>query len=81
MKVIKEQSDFIDIGKRHTIEFSNAELIIIVAAIGKVSSEDLNRELADSTFFTRDFSKLNESYIYDDLLELLKKENIVREDF
>lgn len=81
MRVITYESKVIDLNKKHIIEFKNDELITIMAALSRSSQSGIERELADQGVFTKDFSNISTPFISNELKELLKKENIVREDF
>lgn len=83
MRVIENtEIKSIDLQKKHLIEFTNAELATILSAFGSNNDIKIEDALSDLDIYSVDLSAHDKSEVlYDDLIELLKKENIVREDF
>ncbi|EAH4072362.1 TPA: hypothetical protein PNM03_002063 [Listeria monocytogenes] len=68
--------------KKHLIEVTNAELATILSAFGSNTDMNIEETLGDLDVYTMDLSTYSTSdELYDDILELLKKENIVQEDW
>lgn len=83
MRVIKNtEIKNIDLQKKHLIEVTNAELATILSAFGSTSDMKIETDLGDLEIYTMDLSAHSTSdELYDDILELLKNENIVQEDW
>lgn len=83
MRVIENtEIKSVDLQKKHLIEVTNAELATILSAFGSNNDMKIETDLGDLDIYTMDLSTYSTSdELYDDILELLKKENIVREDW
>lgn len=82
MRVVKQSEAAIDLTKKHLIEFTNSELTTLTAAIGSTSDLNIEGALSNLKVFTKEFGidSYETDSIYEGLKEILKKENIVRED-
>ncbi|EAC2738449.1 hypothetical protein E1Z16_10865 [Listeria monocytogenes] len=83
MRVIENtEIKSVDLQKKHLIEVTNAELATILSAFGSNTDMNIEETLGDLDVYTMDLSTYSTSdELYDDILELLKKENIVQEDW